>query len=92
MRAIKRMIRVHFPGECPRICQTTRQSLKAIFEEDELAEAATCKAFLQVRLEGQREVQVKMCRVAHLAHPCTSFGHILPSGSLAAALEAAAGW
>ena len=40
--------------------QTTPQNvtlhLKAIFAEGELAEAATCKDFLQVRVEGSREV------------------------------------
>lgn len=40
--------------------QTTPQNvtlhLKAIFAEGELAEAATCKDYLQVRLEGTREV------------------------------------
>ena len=41
--------------------QTTPQNitlhLKAIFEEGELAEAATCKDYLQVRAEGERQVQ-----------------------------------
>ncbi len=40
--------------------QTTPQNvtlhLKAIFAEGELAEAATCKDYLQVRREGRREV------------------------------------
>jgi hypothetical protein len=40
--------------------QTTPQNvtlhLKAIFSEGELSEAATCKNYLQVRLEGSREV------------------------------------
>ena len=40
--------------------QTTPQNitlhLKAIFEEGELAEQATCKEYLQVRREGQRDV------------------------------------
>ena len=40
--------------------QTTPQNvtlhLKAIFAEGELAEAATCKDYLQVRQEGAREV------------------------------------
>jgi hypothetical protein len=40
--------------------QTTPQNitlhLKAIYEEGELFEAATCKPYLQVRLEGGREV------------------------------------
>ena len=40
--------------------QTTPQNvtlhLKAIFTEGELLEAATCKDYLQVRLEGAREV------------------------------------
>ncbi len=40
--------------------QTTPQNvtlhLKAIFAEGELAEAATCKDYLQVRVEGSREV------------------------------------
>jgi hypothetical protein len=31
--------------------------LKSIFDEGELTEAATCKDYLQVRLEGKREVQ-----------------------------------
>ena len=41
--------------------QTTQQNItfhmKAIFEEGELAEAATCKDYLQVRAEGERQVQ-----------------------------------
>ncbi len=41
--------------------QTTPQNitlhLKAIYEEGELSEAATCKDYLQVRLEGARQVE-----------------------------------
>ena len=41
--------------------QTTPQNitlhLKAIYEEGELHEAATCKDYLQVRLEGTRQVE-----------------------------------
>lgn len=37
--------------------QNITQHLKAIFEEAELDEAATCKPFLQVRQEGRREVE-----------------------------------
>ena len=41
--------------------QTTPQNitlhLKAIYEDGELAEAATCKDYLQVRAEGARQVQ-----------------------------------
>ncbi len=44
--------------------QTTPQNvtlhLKAIFAEGELVEAATCKDYLQVRLEGPREVTRKL--------------------------------
>ena len=44
--------------------QTTPQNvtlhLKAIFAEGELAEAATCKDYLQVRAEGGREVSRKL--------------------------------
>ena len=44
--------------------QTTPQNvtlhLKAIFAEGELAEAATCKDYLQVRAEGGREVTRKL--------------------------------
>lgn len=44
--------------------QTTPQNvtihLKAIFFEGELAEEATCKDYLQVRLEGEREVSRKL--------------------------------
>ena len=44
--------------------ETTPQNitlhLKAIFAEGELAEAATCKDYLQVRLEGGREVSRKL--------------------------------
>ncbi len=43
--------------------QTTPQNitlhLKAIFEEGELAEEATCKEYLQVRREGERDVTAK---------------------------------
>ena len=45
--------------------QTTPQNvtlhLKAIFAEGELDEAATCKDYLQVRLEGKREVLRQLC-------------------------------
>jgi hypothetical protein len=41
--------------------QTTPQNitlhLKSIFAEGELSETATCKDYLQVRVEGKREVQ-----------------------------------
>jgi hypothetical protein len=44
--------------------QTTPQNvtlhLKAIFAEGELTEAATCKDYLQVRLEGGREISRKL--------------------------------
>lgn len=44
--------------------QTTPQNitlhLKALFEEGELNEAATCKDYLQVRQEGKRQVQRKL--------------------------------
>ncbi len=44
--------------------ETTPQNvtlhLKGIFAEGELAEAATCKDYLQVRLEGGREVARKL--------------------------------
>ena len=44
--------------------QTTPQNvtlhLKAIYAEGELAEAATCKDYLQVRSEGVREVSRKL--------------------------------
>jgi len=36
--------------------QNATMRLKAIFAEDELAEAATCKDYSQVRQEGTREV------------------------------------
>jgi len=46
------------------LLQTTPQNvtlhLKAIFAEGELAEAATCKDYLQVRLEGSREVSRRL--------------------------------
>ena len=40
--------------------QNVTQHLKAIFAESELAEAATCKDYLQVRQEGGREVTRKL--------------------------------
>ena len=36
--------------------QNVTQHLKAIYEESEQGEAATCKEFLQVRSEGNRSV------------------------------------
>ena len=36
--------------------QNVTQHLKAIYDEGELDEAATCKEYLQVRLEGRRHV------------------------------------
>ena len=44
--------------------QTTRQNISQhllnIYEEGELSSEATCKDFLQVRLEGQREVSRRL--------------------------------
>ena len=41
--------------------QTTPQNitlhLKSIYEEGELSEEATCKDYLQVRIEGSRQIQ-----------------------------------
>lgn len=48
--------------------QTTPQNItlhiRAIYEEKEQAEAATCKEFLQVRSEGKRTVQRRPSRLA----------------------------
>jgi hypothetical protein len=48
-------------GQMAELFQTTPQNitlhLKELYAEGELDEAATCKAYLQVRLEGQREVK-----------------------------------
>jgi hypothetical protein len=46
--------------------QAVTQHIRAIYEEGEFDEAATCKAFLQVRTEGKREVSRQ---VAHYALP-----------------------
>lgn len=44
-----------------RLFQTTSQNitlhLKNIYDEEELSEAAICKDFLQVQIEGQREIK-----------------------------------
>jgi hypothetical protein len=40
--------------------QNVTLHLKAVFEEGELSEAATCKDYLQVRREGRREVSRKL--------------------------------
>ena len=40
--------------------QAITQLIKAIYAENELAEAGTCKEFLQVRKEGSREVQRRL--------------------------------
>lgn len=37
--------------------QAITQHIKAIYAEDELDQQATCKPYLQVALEGNREVQ-----------------------------------
>ena len=37
--------------------QNVTQHIRAIYEEGEAAEAATCKELLQVRLEGSRDVK-----------------------------------
>lgn len=37
--------------------QNITQHIKAVYEEHELTEGATCKKYLQVQLEGQRQVQ-----------------------------------
>ena len=48
-------------GQMAELFQTTPQNItlhvKAIYEEGELSEAATCKDYLQVRPEGERQVQ-----------------------------------
>ena len=48
-------------AEMSELFQTTSQNvtqhIKAIYEDRELAEAATCKDLLQVRLEGDRDVR-----------------------------------
>lgn len=46
--------------------QAVTQHIRAIYEEGEFDEGATCKAFLQVRTEGKREVSRQ---VAHYALP-----------------------
>jgi len=50
-------------AEMAALFQTTPQNvtlhIKAIYEEGELEEKATCKDFLQVRSEGGREVNRK---------------------------------
>lgn len=37
--------------------QTITQHLRTIYQEEELSEKSTCKNFLQVRMEGSREVK-----------------------------------
>lgn len=46
--------------------QAVTQHVRAIYDEGELDEAATCKDFLQVRTEGNREVSR---RIAHYSLP-----------------------
>ena len=46
--------------------QAITQHVRAIYDEGEFEEAATCKPFLQVRTEGQREVSRQ---IAHYALP-----------------------
>lgn len=46
--------------------QAVTQHIRAIYEEGEFDEAATCKPFLQVRTEGKREVSR---HIAHYALP-----------------------
>ena len=46
--------------------QAVTQHIRAIYEEGEFDEAATCKPFLQVRTEGKREVSRQ---IAHYALP-----------------------
>lgn len=45
--------------------QNITQHIRAVYEEGELAEAATCKDYLQVQIEGEREVRrtVKIYRL-----------------------------
>lgn len=46
------------------LCQTTPQNitlhLKTLYQEGEIAEEATCKDYLQVRVEGNRQVRRKV--------------------------------
>lgn len=46
--------------------QAVTQHIRAIYEDDELEEAATCNDYLQVRTEGKREVSR---RIAHYSLP-----------------------
>ena len=46
--------------------QAVTQHVRAIYEDGELDEGATCKEFLQVRIEGDREVSRK---IAHYSLP-----------------------
>jgi len=43
--------------------QNVTLHLKAIYEEGELDEAATCKDYLQVRTEGGREATIRKFRI-----------------------------
>jgi hypothetical protein len=60
--------------------QTTPQNitlhLKALYEDGELSESATCKDYLQVRQEGKRQVQTcrvrtdkRRCQIGQPLHP-----------------------
>ena len=55
--------------------QNITQHLKSIYQEGELNESATCKDFLQVQMEGKREVSRKQ-RITTLmpSSRCTNFG------------------
>lgn len=46
--------------------QAVTQHIRAIYEDDELEQAATCNDYLQVRMEGKREVSR---RIAHYSLP-----------------------
>ena len=49
----------HIAGRFETTPQNVTLHLGGIFAEGELVEAATCKAYLQVRLEGVRELELK---------------------------------
>lgn len=84
-------------GQIAELFQTTPQNvtlhLKAIFAEGELAVEATCKDYLQVRVEGGREVTRSLRHYEAGGQPCQGLCTVRPAMcSKSLVLRVARGW
>ncbi|SQB40588.1 Virulence protein [Citrobacter koseri] len=61
--------------------QAITQHIKAIYEEGELEQNATCKSYLQVKQEGNRQVSRNMPSLQPTRHSCHRLSCPLPRGT-----------